>query len=128
MIERQSWAWAGGAGRSWSRCRRTAIRSASSPGATRTVSPEVQAFAEAQKLTLAKTTRRCSRTRRRRGGAGDAALAACRAGDAAAQAGKHVFCEKPFALTRPMPKRRWPRREGRASRSASATTAASIPR
>ena len=70
-------------------------------GATRTVSPEVKAFAEAQKLRLAPDL---------------AALLADPAIDAivlatphsqhsaqviaVAGAGKHVFCEKPFALTK----------------------------
>jgi predicted dehydrogenase len=70
-------------------------------GATRTVSPEVKAFADAQKLTLAVSYE---------------ALLADTTIDAvvlatphslhsaqvvaAAQAGKHVFCEKPFALTK----------------------------
>jgi predicted dehydrogenase len=70
-------------------------------GATRTVSPEVKTFAETQQLRLA---------------ASYEALLADRTLDAvvlatphslhsaqvvaAAQAGKHVFCEKPFALTK----------------------------
>ena len=70
-------------------------------GATRTVSPEVTAFAEAQKLQLADRLRGAARrSGRRRGGPGDAALAAREQVIAAAQAGKHVFCEKPFALTK----------------------------
>jgi predicted dehydrogenase len=70
-------------------------------GATRTVSPEVQAFADVQKLTLAESY--------------DALLADPRVNAvvlatphsmhaeqviAAARAGKHVFCEKPFALSK----------------------------
>src|SRR5262245_6235311 len=70
-------------------------------GSTRTVSPEVKAFAEAQKLRLADSY--------------DAVLADPQVNAvilatphsmhaaqvvAAAKAGKHVFCEKPFALTK----------------------------
>ena len=70
-------------------------------GATRTVSPEVTAFAEAQKLTLANdfTALLADKTV-------DAVVLATPHSQhteqviAAAQAGKHVFCEKPFALTK----------------------------
>ena len=98
-------------------------------GATRTVSPEVTAFAEAQTLTLADWYE---------------ALLADKTIDAvvlatphslhsaqtiaAAKVGKHVFCEKPFALTKPTPTPRSRRRSRPASRSASATTGASIRR
>src|SRR4030095_12085363 len=68
-------------------------------GATRTVSPEVTAFAEAQKLTLAKDFSAL---------VADKNIAAVGLATphsqhteqviSAAQAGKHVFCEKPFAL------------------------------
>ena len=70
-------------------------------GATRTLSPEVTAFAEAQKLTLAKDfTALLADTHV------DAVVLATPHSMhseqviAAAQAGKHVFCEKPFALTK----------------------------
>ena len=70
-------------------------------GATRTVSPEVTAFAEAQTLTLAKDfTALLADTNV------DAVVLATPHSQhteqvmAAAQAGKHVFCEKPFALTK----------------------------
>jgi predicted dehydrogenase len=70
-------------------------------GATRTVSPEVTAFAEAQRLTLAKdfTALLADQTV-------DAVVLATPHSQhseqviAAAKAGKHVFCEKPFALTK----------------------------
>src|SRR5262245_37489609 len=68
-------------------------------GATRTVSPEVTAFAEAQRLTLADSYEALLR---------DPSIQAIVLATphsmhtdqviAAAQAGKHVFCEKPFAL------------------------------
>ena len=70
-------------------------------GATRTVSPEVTAFAEAQKLTLAKDFNALLADKNV-----DAVVLATPHSQhteqvmAAAQAGKHVFCEKPFALTK----------------------------
>ena len=70
-------------------------------GATRTGSPEVQAFAATQQLTLAPSFEALL---------ADPAVEAVVLATphslhsaqviAAAQAGKHVFCEKPFALTR----------------------------
>ena len=69
-------------------------------GTTRTVSPEVTAFAEAQKLTLADYEALLADTTI------DAVVLATPHSMhspqvvAAAQAGKHVFCEKPFALTK----------------------------
>jgi predicted dehydrogenase len=70
-------------------------------GATRTVSPEVTAFAETQTLTLAQDfTALLADTNV------DAVVLATPHSQhteqvvAAAQAGKHVFCEKPFALTK----------------------------
>ena len=70
-------------------------------GATRTVSPEVTAFADAQKLTLAKDLNALLADTNV-----DAVVLATPHSQhteqviAAAQAGKHVFCEKPFALTK----------------------------
>jgi predicted dehydrogenase len=70
-------------------------------GATRTVSPEVTAFAEAQKLTLASDFHALLANKDI-----DAIVLATPHSQhteqviAAAQAGKHVFCEKPFALTK----------------------------
>jgi predicted dehydrogenase len=70
-------------------------------GATRTVSPEVKAFAEAQTLTLVDSFDAVLADRHV-----DAVVLATphslHAAQvvAAAQAGKHVFCEKPFALTK----------------------------
>src|SRR5262245_52951857 len=69
-------------------------------GATRTVSPEVKAFAEAQKLTLVDTYEALLADPQI-----DAVVLAtphslhAAQTIAAAQAGKHVICEKPFALT-----------------------------
>jgi predicted dehydrogenase len=70
-------------------------------GATRTVSPEVKAFADTNKLRLAETYESLL---------SDPEIHAvvlstphsmhARQVIAAAQAGKHVFCEKPFALTK----------------------------
>ena len=70
-------------------------------GATRTVSPEVSAFADAQKLTLAPNFEALLADPNV-----DAVVLATPHSQhteqviAAAQAGKHVFCEKPFALTK----------------------------
>jgi predicted dehydrogenase len=70
-------------------------------GATRTVSPEVTAFADAQQLTLAKDFPALLADTNV-----DAVVLATPHSQhtaqvmAAAQAGKHVFCEKPFALTK----------------------------
>jgi predicted dehydrogenase len=69
-------------------------------GATRTVSPEVAAFAEAQRLRLAADYQALLADPQV-----DAVVLATPHSQhaaqviAAAQAGKHVFCEKPFALT-----------------------------
>ena len=68
-------------------------------GATRTKSPEVTAFADAQKLTLADSFEALLTDK-----SVDAIVLATPHSMhapqviAAAQAGKHVFCEKPFAL------------------------------
>ena len=70
-------------------------------GATRTVSPEVKAFAETQKLTLVDSYEALLADKHV-----DAVVLAtphslhAAQTIAAAQAGKHVFCEKPFALTK----------------------------
>ena len=70
-------------------------------GATRTVSPEVKAFAETQKLTLVDSYEALLADKNV-----DAVVLAtphslhAAQTIAAAQAGKHVFCEKPFALTK----------------------------
>ena len=70
-------------------------------GATRTVSPEVSAFADAQQLTLATDFNALLADTNV-----DAVVLATPHSQhteqviAAAQAGKHVFCEKPFALTK----------------------------
>lgn len=70
-------------------------------GATRTVSPEVTAFAAAQRLTLADDFQALLADRHI-----DAVVLATphsqhpRQVIAAARAGKHVFCEKPLALTK----------------------------
>jgi len=70
-------------------------------GATRTVSPEVKAFAEAQKLRLVDSYEALLADREI-----DAVVLATPHSlhsaqvVAAAAAGKHVFCEKPFALTK----------------------------
>jgi predicted dehydrogenase len=70
-------------------------------GATRTVSPEVTGFAEAQKLTLASDFKAVLANKDV-----DAVVLATPHSQhseqviAAAQAGKHVFCEKPFALSK----------------------------
>src|SRR5688572_8565325 len=70
-------------------------------GATRTVSPEVKTFAETQKLRLAESFEALLQD------SSIQAVVLCtphsmhaRQVIAAAQAGKHVFCEKPFALTK----------------------------
>jgi len=68
-------------------------------GATRTASPEVKAFAEAQQLTLVDSYEKLLANKNV-----DAVVLATPHSlhsaqtVAAAQAGKHVFCEKPFAL------------------------------
>src|SRR5262245_1153972 len=70
-------------------------------GATRTVSPEVQGFAETQKLRLAQDFDALLKDPEV-----DAIVLATPHSQhtdqvvAAARAGKHVFCEKPFALTK----------------------------
>jgi predicted dehydrogenase len=70
-------------------------------GATRTVSPEVKAFADEQKLRLAENFDALLTDSKI-----DAVVLAtphsqhARQVIAAAQAGKHVFCEKPFALAK----------------------------
>jgi len=70
-------------------------------GATRTVSPEAKAFAEEQKLRLAESFEALLADPKL-----DAVVLATPHSQhapqviAAAKAGKHVFCEKPFALTR----------------------------
>ena len=70
-------------------------------GATRTVSPEVQAFADTQKLRLAESFDAVLKDPEV-----DAIVLATPHSQhtgqvaAAAKAGKHVFCEKPFALTK----------------------------
>src|SRR6266566_3130472 len=70
-------------------------------GATRTVSPEVKAFADTHKLWLAESFEGLLTD------SNVQAVVLCtphsmhsRQVIAAAQAGKHVFCEKPFALTK----------------------------
>ena len=70
-------------------------------GATRTVSPEVKAFADTHKLRLAESFEGLLTD------SNVQAVVLCtphsmhsRQVVAAAQAGKHVFCEKPFALTK----------------------------
>jgi len=69
-------------------------------GATRTVSPEISAFAEAQHLRIAESYEAllADRTVEAVVLATPHSLHAAQV-IAAAQAGKHVFCEKPFALT-----------------------------
>src|SRR3990172_12585891 len=70
-------------------------------GATRTVSPEVQAFADAQQFRLADSYEALLADRAVQAVvlATPHSLHAAQV-VAAAAAGKHVFCEKPFALTR----------------------------
>ena len=70
-------------------------------GATRTVSPEVQAFADAQRFGLADSYEALLADRAVQAVvlATPHSLHAAQV-VAAAAAGKHVFCEKPFALTR----------------------------
>src|SRR3989442_1307645 len=70
-------------------------------GATRTVSPEVKAFADAHKFRLAESFDALLKD------SNVQAVVLCtphsvhtRQVVAAAQAGKHVFCEKPFALSK----------------------------
>jgi predicted dehydrogenase len=70
-------------------------------GATRTISPEVKAFADTHKLRLAESFEALLTD------SNVQAVVLCtphsmhsRQVIAAAQAGKHVFCEKPFALTK----------------------------
>src|ERR1700752_661543 len=70
-------------------------------GATRTVSPEVKAFADTHKLRLAENYEALL------GDPNINAVVLCTPHSvhtqqviAAAQVGKHVFCEKPFALTK----------------------------
>jgi predicted dehydrogenase len=70
-------------------------------GATRTVSPEVKAFAETHKLRLSESFEALLKD------SNVQAVVLCTPHSmhaqqviAAAQAGKHVFCEKPFALTK----------------------------
>src|SRR5262245_18180738 len=70
-------------------------------GATRTVSPEVKAFADTHKLRLAERYEALLKDPNIN------AVVLCTAHSmhtpevvAAAEVGKHVFCEKPFALTK----------------------------
>src|SRR5207253_4776535 len=70
-------------------------------GATRTVSPEVKAFADTHKLPLAESLEALLNDPNVH------AVVLCTPHSmhsqqviAASQAGKHVFCEKPFALTK----------------------------
>src|SRR5499426_3878542 len=70
-------------------------------GATRTVSPEVKSFAETHRLRLAESFEALLKD------TSVQAVVLCTPHSvhtqqviAAAQAGKHVFCEKPFALTK----------------------------
>src|SRR5215831_17363830 len=70
-------------------------------GATRTVSPEIKTFADTHKLRLAENYAALLKD------SNVHAVVLCTPHSmhsqqviAAAQAGKHVFCEKPFALTK----------------------------
>ena len=70
-------------------------------GASRTASPELTAFAEVAGAETGSKLRSPSvRSESRCRGAGDPTFPAPRQVIAAAAAGKHVFCEKPFALTK----------------------------
>jgi hypothetical protein len=79
-------------------------------------------------LRLTAELRGDARHGRRCGGAGDAAFHACDAGDAAAAAGKHVYCEKPFTLTKREAEDAVAAVRKAGVTLASATTAASIRR
>ena len=98
-------------------------------GTTRTVTPEVEAFAKQKGLHL--TTEYDGMLHH--GGVDAVVLATPHSMHAtqviaAAAAGKHVFCEKPFTLTKREAEDATPLYARPASRSASATTAASIRR
>ena len=98
-------------------------------GTTRTMTPEVEAFAKAKNSSWRRTTRRCWRIP----GIDAVVLATPHSMHAAqviaaAAAGKHVFCEKPFALTKQQAQDAVAAVRKAGVALGSATIAASIPR